>query len=228
MAEQLRPASVSGLGLRPGEQIIEGPRGPQGIQGPQGPMGPDGPKGDQGVAGAQGPAAGLKYITQRWYPSGMEPGGGIPATSGYLFHMPYLVTEPATFDRIAMEVVAAGAAGSQLRVGAEADANGTPGALLAEFGIIDSTSGGIKQLAIPGNLVIANPGIIWLCFAQQGPQASPRSHAKYPLTVGQTVIGAAAAGYWTNGPNVVGPLPANPGAIQGQLTFPYAFWLRRL
>jgi hypothetical protein len=79
-------------------------------------------------------------------------------SGGSLILSPMFVDEAFTIDRIALEVIAAGAAGATLRACIYSNVNNYPGALLKDFGTVAADSTGVKELAAAYTFA---PGTYW-------------------------------------------------------------------
>lgn len=98
--------------------------------------------------------------SQVWYSSAVSSLTALATTANRCTALPILLTKPATFDTIAVNVTAAGGAGSTIRLGIYADnGSGAPGALILDAGTVASDSIGQKTAAITQTL---GPGLYWL------------------------------------------------------------------
>lgn len=103
-------------------------------------------------------------VSGRWY----APIGAVTTTTfndSVLYFAPVRIDDPATIDRIRIEVVSAGTAGAVVRVGLYEDDAGIPGALLVDAGTVDATSTGFKD-AVVSQLV--GPPLVWVGVVHQG------------------------------------------------------------
>lgn len=104
-------------------------------------------------------------ITDHYYTLTQEIGiawstnAGAPA--GFLHYIPFSVGQPLSFNRIGVDVVVAGAAGAELRLGIyTVNSDGTPGTLVVDAGKVDCTSTGLKEATISVTLC----GNYYFCY----------------------------------------------------------------
>ena len=121
------------------------------------------------AAAASGISWPKKYKTGRYY---MVPSGDVSTETTIalvldrLYLIPFPIGEALSIDRIAASVTTLGAAGAVVRLGLYAsDADNFPAALVADFGTIDSTTTGYKELTISQSL---SSGLLyWIGVAGQ-------------------------------------------------------------
>ena len=103
----------------------------------------------------QGYKTGLLYTGQAQY------GGAQALSLNELKVIAWALDSPLAYDQVQFEVTTAAGAGGKLRVGWwwTDPETGLPGALGAELGNIDTTTTGVKTIAVPGVLPAAE---IWL------------------------------------------------------------------
>lgn len=117
-----------------------------------------------------------------------------------------------SFDRIAGNVVVAGAAGCVVRLGAYASAaDGSPATLLFDAGVVDATSSGVKEIVIAQSLAA---GVVWLADVVQVTAANLQmtggvsgSTAHYPMAYASGSLTFTPQTYFMDA--VSGALPAS-------------------
>lgn len=122
---------------------------------------------------------------------------------------PLRVPAGTTLVAVAVNVTTLAAA-SVVRVGARADNNGRPGALLADWGTVDSTTTGVKTIS-PIAFVVPSD-LIWITATAQG--GNPVLSARFGsdrtaidgATSGEVLATLVPASYFQSG--VTGALPA--------------------
>lgn len=132
-------------------------------------------------------------------------------TEAEMFLSPIFVPARTPVDQVIFEVTIAGAAGSLVRLGLfdNDPARFVPRSLLYDFGTVDTSTTGVKTLAIAATL----PTIAWLATAQQGAAASSatvrtwNSPAGYVLNPEFVALTNTRTSYSVAG--VTGALPAS-------------------
>lgn len=128
--------------------------------------------------------------------------------NGQLSFVPVMFPVATTADRIGIEVVTAGSAGSVHRLGIWANSSGVPGTLLVDAGTVDSTTTGAKELTISQS--IAANTLYWAGVAQQG-NPTTRAVIRVSFNPGPTLASSfttyAVNGY---GATVTGAFASNP------------------
>jgi hypothetical protein len=125
----------------------------------------------------------------------------------------FVIHEPMTLTLIGCEVVTTpGGAGSVTRLGIYGDNNGVPGDLILDAGTVDTTTTGVKQLAI-SQAVPA--GSIYCCAVTQGAPSTAPTYRLMNLGAGQVKFPVASitgnmtrTSYIQSG--VTGALPTTP------------------
>ena len=144
-----------------------------------------------------------QLITGKWV--------GLPAVTSAVaapavnqaFLTPFWVPRSQAFDRIGLFVTTAVAA-STIRLGVYADNNGVPGALITDYGTVDTTTTGAKEITIA---LTQGPALLWLCAASQGgtptvlalnlalcPSTSPSPQTSWVITAVSGALPASASG----------------------------------
>lgn len=181
---------------------IQGPQGPQGFVGPKGdrgPEGPEGPRGPQGLTGIQGvpgkdsTGAGAYFGMIHTFPNSWSSfpvdTGSISSPTDYdrgsITCAPVYLNSSVRIDRFAVNVAATGAIGSTVGIYGSARV-GQPGALLAS-GYVQTSTTGVKEVAITGDPVLLPRGVIW--FAAIGSRSRSNSI---------DTVGRLSAFFWTN------------------------------
>lgn len=101
-----------------------------------------------------------------WYGSPFS-GASAPtaATLNRVLATPMLVGRTTIFQTAAVNISTAASTGGVVRLGIYADdGNGAPGALITDWGTVDATSTGVKNITITNTLA---PGLYWLCGVSQ-------------------------------------------------------------
>lgn len=122
---------------------------------------------------------------------------------------PLWLPEPVTIDRIGCEVTTAGTAANVVRLGIYAADEGPPaenwpGSLMADFGTVDVTSTGAKELAVSAQLPA---GLVWLAACCQVSAASLVMRSLLSNILAPVAL--------------PGGTDSATGAIQGDRPFPY-------
>jgi hypothetical protein len=173
-------------------EMSQGPVGPKGDPGPEGSEGPQGPKGDTGDTGGDGPqgdpgpqgvkgdtgAVGPEFRRRMttgqalWYTSGPIGSSFTPFANGLLYYVPFVVKKNVVFDRIGVNVVTPGQAGSLLRLGIYADTGGgLPGSRLLDAGTVAGTPAQFQRKTI--NFTAADT-LLWLAMlVESSPTTAP-------------------------------------------------------
>lgn len=113
-----------------------------------------------------GASAYAKFKTGQYYAPPAAALSTRQETEARVVMVPFVVDESATFDRVAVEVTAAGTAGAVVRLGIYgADADSMPGSLLVDAGTVDATTTGLKE-AIISQAVTS--GLYYLAAVVQG------------------------------------------------------------
>lgn len=122
-----------------------------------------------------------------------------------------------TIDRIAVEVTTA-VAGATPRLGIYGSTSeGLPGSLIADFGTVDGSTTGVKELTVSQALPA---GRIWLVAAQQGSAACTLRGVTgidwtVPLTGSlATLFSSSINGYQSLGTSTTGAFPATAPSVQ--------------
>jgi hypothetical protein len=217
----------------PGSTGSAGPQGPAGTpgaagatgpQGPTGATGPQGPKGDTGATGPQGPAGsgGGSAVDPGhihgsgaawWYTPGSQPIGVTTKAlnTPYQSYYPWFVEAPYTIDQLAIEVTTAGA-GAQVRAGLyNADTNWQVTTLVADFGLFDASTTGVKIITLGTPLTL--PAGRYIAVLHDNVNVTLRNAQTAGATMSGVGIGTgmgtnALAFEWYRGPIAIGPLPA--------------------
>jgi hypothetical protein len=160
----------------------------------------------------------------RYYAAGLGGAATVePLTVDRAYAVPVDLDQPRTLDRIGVSVTTAGAAGSVVRLGAyQTGADGLPGARIADFGTVDSTTTGDKELTINQTISATFGRRIWLVAAPQVVVCTLRvfSVANNPALSANSLAGAFQGGalaYQATG--ITGALPATyptPGSPRTQ------------
>lgn len=139
----------------------------------------------------------------------------IQSTSGFTtnrLRVTPIFVRGGSFDRIAGNVVVAGAAGCVVRLGAYASAaSGSPATLLFDAGVVDATSSGVKEIVIAQSLAA---GVVWLADVVQITAANLQmtggvsgSTAHYPMAYASGSLTFTPQTYFMDA--VSGALPAS-------------------
>lgn len=183
-------------------------RGAQGVQGATGPAGADGAAGAQGPkgdTGAAGPGPYPAWTSGRNYTNSPGASGGVttPALSAF-YASPIYVASQVSADTLILEVTTAATAGGVVRMGIyDTNANGLPGALVAEAPAVSTTTIGMKIGTFPAPVTLA-PGWYWLGAVAQVAAPIWRTIANiqnFPFsTSGAPSAGLVVNGYIAKGP----------------------------
>jgi hypothetical protein len=217
------PPGAAGAPGAAGGTGPQGPAGPSGSTGATGATGPQGPKGDTGATGPQGPAgsgggsvdpghihgSGAAW----WYAPGSQPIGTTTKAlnTPYQSYYPWFVEAPYTIDQLAIEVTTAGA-GAQVRAGLyNADTNWQVTTLVADFGLFDASTTGVKIITLGTPLTL--PAGRYVAVLHDNVNVTLRNAQTAGATMSGagvgTGIGANALAFeWYRGPITIGPLPA--------------------
>jgi hypothetical protein len=143
----------------------------------------------------------------RYYSPGSSRATNTP-TLDQLNAIPIIIPRAVTLDRIAVEITTLGAAGAVVRLGCYTDNDGIPDALIADFGTVDATTTGVKEITISQTV---NPGILWLARASQGATSAQRSFSEtpFPEPADSAVPSGTSANTAYNDNGIAGALPAN-------------------
>lgn len=132
-----------------------------------------------------------------------------------LYYVPVWLTARA-FDRASFNVTVLGASGTA-RLGIYADSDGNPGALIAAFGVIDTSSTGVKEITIAHTPAAFN--LYWLALVCQTAGCSGHGVATGSYLTGRVGVTDVGGGFYETG--VSGALPANAGTLLSNAgTFP--------
>lgn len=199
-----------------GPQGATGPVGATGVQGATGAIGATGVAGSAGATGATGSTvtANKLIVSGQYVSSCLSAATAGPGTNNRLWYTPFVVHRTTTFDRIAVWLVAAGSAGSVIRMGIYSNVNDLPSALILDAGsvAIDTGIGAFREITINQQLT---PGMYWLASVCQYTGSPTFTGMSIPsITVpssGNTVSGVKFEA------NVTGALPstATPGVANG-------------
>ncbi len=122
---------------------------------------------------------------------------------------PAVVPYPASIDRLAVEVTAAGEAGSVLRLGVYADAGAKPGALLIDAGTVPGDVVATAELTVA---VTLPAGIVWFAtVTQNAPTTQPQLRCVTGAPVVAVGLGVSLPGA---GAGIAG---ITQGAVSGAL-----------
>lgn len=149
-------------------------------------------------------------------------GSAVAMVVDKIYCIPFLVLKTETFDRISVYVSTAAAGLAHL--GIYADSNGKPGALVADYGTIDTSTTGSKEISINQTLT---PGLYWLALITNGTASLRVINNTFSFTGTGSSISEGGIGscYYTNQP--YGGLPTtHPTPAVGNTMCP-AIALRR-
>jgi hypothetical protein len=82
--------------------------------------------------------------------------------------LPFIMSHSLTFNGMGLHVYGTAVTSATLRIGFYNDSSGSPGSLLADFGTLSMSTGGIQSATISQAMT---PGIYWLAWVQQGGSA---------------------------------------------------------
>lgn len=145
-------------------------------------------------------------------PPGVRGTGAAAANTEYA--IPVLIGDSGPLDRIGVEIVVAGTAGTLIRLGLrDSDANGRPGALLLDAGTVDGATAQPVEAAI--SYTILRPGWYWLTATPQSTGAQLPSWRVTQFDRPQTQIntlaqalGSSNTSGYVSSATVTGALPA--------------------
>lgn len=148
--------------------------------------------------------------------------------AGIMYALPLIITKTVTIDSVAINVTTLGAA-SHVEAGIYYD-NGNMylGALLVDFGNVDTSGIGVKTFA-SGLPITLLPGFYWptfLCSAT-APQVSGWAATQLPPILGTTSVLTAACGLGWSVSQAYGALPGTypaGGAVLTAAPLPGIFW----
>lgn len=92
----------------------------------------------------------VRWVVPGWYAGGISTAG---VTTGRMYYQPIFVEEPTTYIRIAIEVTAAGGAGSLARLGIYNFSDGLPGSLVLDAGTVVTDAIAIVEIVIAQTLM---------------------------------------------------------------------------
>lgn len=133
--------------------------------------------------------------------SGITPGNGV------LYLIPVNVPRIIDINNLAVNITVAGTAGSVVRLGIynAGDNNDLPGNLLLDAGTVDTTTTGLKTIAVTQRLY---PGRYWFAGVQQG---APATAAGFSMFIGASgsIPASVPAGILSGrfGVGITGALP---------------------
>lgn len=168
-----------------------------------------GPQGPPGMAAST--AAIVGFVPQRWYDNTMclDATGASSYTLDTIRAIPFLVDQTTTFDVIAVEqtnsAVGNGILGIYTNDG-NASGPGLPGTLLLDAGQFDTSTPGLKQIAINQSLT---PGWWWLTHCQNSSRSLRRYAGIENLDIGFTTGLDTAKALFVSVVHPFAPLP-NP------------------
>ena len=168
----------------------------------------------------------ISNLSTTWGSGITAMGGGLTDDTMYL--VPIFISESFTIDRIAVEVTTS-AASATVRLGLYSSVDSVPSALIADFGTVDASTTGVKELTISQALT---KGLIWgayVCSNSSSVRLRQISDGHQMLTFPSTAAQAFdTIGYTQTG--VTGALP-NPTTAtiktSGQVAFNGIVALRR-
>jgi hypothetical protein len=129
-----------------------------------------------------------------------------------VFFMEFDVGERQAFDRIGCEVTTVAAAGGVARLGLYTNSIDRPDALVGDFGTVDTTILGAREIVIAQTL---DPGLYWLAVASQVAACSLRTIEGVSNTMGWPVLASENRIGWLKNP-VPGALPNPANATMNQ------------
>lgn len=166
-----------------------------------------------------------RFRAGRWYTNGIDTGGGVANGNGFPVYSPFVFGRSARFDRIGLEVTSA-VAGSVVRMGAHFDdGTGMPGALIQDFGTLDSSSLGQKSIVIDWQPLA---GAYQLVTVNQGvgtPSVRANQRSWWPIGAFAAANVTAQAQYPSGG-GVPGALPSVAAVPNVGIQFSPTIWLR--
>ena len=126
---------------------------------------------DSAFSSRYAPIATIGRVAGRYYRPAVGANSALAfaLANGTEFAVPFFVSADDTFDRIAINVTVAGAAGSVIRLGIKKESGGAPGDLVLDAGTVDSTGTGAKTITISQSLTA---GWYWLVAVGQGSPAT--------------------------------------------------------
>lgn len=141
--------------------------------------------------------------------------GTAAATVNTLDMIPFYVAAPLTYDRIAISVTAAGAAGTLVRLGLYADTGAVyPGSLVVDAGEVGVAVTGTRELPI--NITLA-PGLYWTANLFSGTPTIRTIPGTSCIPIGTDLAGASI-GTGFRASFTYGPLP-NPAPSGATLLY---------
>lgn len=150
----------------------------------------------------------------RYYDAGLIPytASTTALAANTQIFMPFAVTNPITIDRAAMEVATSG--GSTVAFGVYADTgNVAPGALVSDFGTINTTSTGFKENTI--SQALNGASLYWLsCIGPGGGTLRSHPNTAMPI-IGNTLntVGELPTTYYRATVTYTGAMPATAGTL---------------